>query len=92
MVSKDESKIVIWPLYFDGSLSRHKGRRIRKQYVLDKSPSVEDISNAAKSLGLHPVVEKNAMHPSRAWRKEGRVLVDKKYSKQRILLEIAKRL
>ncbi|MEM0493164.1 MAG: signal recognition particle subunit SRP19/SEC65 family protein [Candidatus Thermoplasmatota archaeon] len=92
MVSKDDNKIVLWPLYFDVSLSRSEGRRVKMQHKSDKYPSVDDIANVARSLGLHPIVDKNAMHPSRAWRKEGRVLVDKKGSKQHILVEIAKKL
>lgn len=91
MVSKDEDKYVIWPIYFDRSVSRLDGRRVSKKHAVEK-PSAESISKVAKSLGLHPVLEKKAAHPSRYWKKDGRVLVDKKGSKSKLLVQIANRL
>ena len=91
MVSRDEDKYVIWPVYFDKTISRLGGRKVAKKHAVEK-PSIEDISKAAKSLGLHPVLEKNAMHPSQHWKKEGRVLVDKKGSKSKLLVQIANHL
>jgi signal recognition particle subunit SRP19 len=92
MVSKDEKKIVVWPSYFEKSLSREAGRRLSNKYAVEKAPSVEDIAKAAKSLGLNPVIEKDASHPARSWKKEGRVLIEKKGSKQKLLVQIANRL
>ena len=91
MVGKDEGKYVIWPFYFDKSLSRLEGRRVSRRHAVDK-PSVEGIAQAAKSLGLNPVLEKSAAHPSRHWRKEGRILIDKKGTKSKVLIQIANRL
>ena len=91
MVSKDEDKYVIWPIYFDKSVSRLNGRKIAKKHAVEK-PSVEDIAKAAKSLGLHPSLEKTVSHPSKPWKKDGRVLVDKKDSKSKLLIQISKRL
>ena len=91
MVSRDEDKYVIWPVYFDKSVSRLEGRRVPRKHAVDK-PDVENIAKAAKSLGLNPVLEKNAMHPARTWRKEGRVLIDKKGAKSKLLVQIANRL
>ena len=92
MVSKDENKYVIWPLYFEQSLSRENGRKLAKKFTSEKPPAVEDIAKAAKSLGLNPVIEKNAAHPSRPWERKGRVLVEKKGAKQKLLIQIANRL
>jgi len=91
MVSRGEEKYVIWPIYFDKSVSRLSGRKVSKKHAVDK-PNIEDISKAAKSLGLNPVLEKDIAHPSRTWKKEGRVLVDKKDSKSKLLTQIANRL
>jgi len=91
MVSKDEDKYVIWPIYFDKSVSRLNGRKIAKKHAVEK-PSVENISKAAKSLGLNPVLEKNIAHPSHHWKKDGRVLVDKKDTKSKLLVQIANRI
>ena len=91
MVSRGEDKFVIWPVYFDKSLSKLEGRKVSKKNAVEK-PSIDDIAKAAKSLGLNPVLEKNAAHPSRHWKKEGRVLIDKKDTKIKLLRQIANRL
>jgi len=91
MVSKDEGKYVIWPVYFDKLATRLDGRRVSKKHAVEK-PSIEHIIKAAKSLGLNPIMEKNAAHPSHPWKKEGRILIDKKDSKSKILIQIANRL
>ena len=91
MVSRDEDKYVIWPIYFDKSVSRLNGRRVSKKYSVEK-PSSEAIAKAAKSLGLNPVLEKDCSYPSRVSKKEGRVLIDKKESKSKLLVKIANRL
>jgi signal recognition particle subunit SRP19 len=91
MVSRGEEKFVIWPIYFDKSVSRLDGRKVSKKHAVDK-PSADSIVKAAKSLGLNPVVEKDSRHPSKHWKKEGRILVDKKSSKSKILTQIANRL
>ena len=87
MVSKDEEKYVIWPIYFDKTVSRIEGRRVAKKHAVEK-PTLEGISKAAKSLKLNPVIEKDCKHPSRNWKSEGRVLVDKKGAKSKILNQI----
>lgn len=92
MVSKDDKKFVLWPTYFEKSVSRFAGRKVARKYALDKPPSLEDIAKAAKSLDLDPVIEKNVAHPSRVWKKEGRVLIKPRGSKQKLLVQIANRL
>jgi len=91
MVSRGEEKYVIYPIYFDKNVSRLAGRRVPKKYAVEK-PNIEDIAKAAKSLGLNPVVEKNSSHPSKPWKKNGRVLIDKKDKKSKLLKQIASRL
>jgi len=91
MVSKDEDKYVVWPIYFDKSVSRLNGRKVAKKHAVEK-PNAEAIAKAAKSLGLHPVLEKESIYPARRWKKEGRVLIDKKDSKSKLLVQIANRL
>ena len=89
MVSKNEDKWVIWPVYFDKSASRLSGRRISKKYAIEK-PLLENIAKTAKQLGIHPILEKNCCHPKKHWKKEGRLLVDHSEPKSKILLNIAK--
>ena len=91
MVSRGEDTYVVWPIYFDKSVSRLSGRKVSKKNAVDK-PDIESISKAAKSLGLNPILEKDVAHPSRYWKKEARILVDKKDTKSKILVKIANRM
>ena len=91
MVSRDDEKFVIWPTYFNKAVSRTKGRKVSKKYAVEK-PSLENIAKAAKSIGLHPIVEKNCAHPSSPWKKDGRILIDKKGIKNKLLVQIANKL
>jgi signal recognition particle subunit SRP19 len=69
-------KIVIWPTYFDSTVSRKDGRRVTKRYAL-KSPASGEIAEATRRLGLDPVVEQDKAYPASWWKKSGRVLVKK---------------
>ena len=91
MVSRGEEKYVIWPIYFDKSVSRLAGRKVSKKQAIEK-PNIEDIAKAAKSLNLNPVIEKDCYYPSRNWKKEGRILIDKKDLKSKLLRQISNRL
>ena len=91
MVSRDEGWIVLWPDYFDNSLSRSKGRRVPKKLAVN-SPAVEDIAIAAKRLKLNPVIEADKAHPRQWWRKNGRVLVKPRARKEVILYSVARAL
>jgi len=91
MVSRGEDKYVVYPIYFDKSVSRLNGRKVAKKHAVEK-PSIESISKAAKSLGLNPVLEKDIPHSSRHWKKEGRILIDKKSPKSKLLVQIANRI
>jgi signal recognition particle subunit SRP19 len=89
MVSRGEEKYVVYPIYFDKTVSRLSGRRLPSKYAVEK-PSIDDILKAAKSLGLNPILEKETFHSSRPYRQEGRILIDKKDSKNKLLIQIAK--
>ena len=91
MVSKDDDKLVIWPVYFDKLVTKKSGRKISKKLAVEK-PSIDKILKASKSLGFNPVLENDKSYPSRHWKKEGRILIDKKGSKTKILNQIASRL
>jgi signal recognition particle subunit SRP19 len=91
MVSRDDNKYVIYPLYFDRSVSRLQGRKVPQKHAVEK-PSLENIAKAAKSLGLNPILEKNATHSSTPWKREGRILVEKKGPKSKLLLQLSNRL
>lgn len=91
MVSRGDKIYVIWPEYFDSTLSRAEGRRVSKKYSVP-SPRLEDIQKAAKLSGLKPVVEEDKAFPGKWWKKSGRILVPKKLTKQKVILKIAMKL
>lgn len=91
MVSRDDEKYVIWPLYFDKTRSRLQGRKVAKKHAIEK-PTVDAIAKAAKALGLNPIVEEECAYPADHWKKTGRVLIDKKTTKSKLLVQIATRL
>ena len=37
MVSKDEDKYVVWPIYFDKTVSRINGRKVAKKHAIEKT-------------------------------------------------------
>jgi signal recognition particle subunit SRP19 len=91
--SKKEKYIVLYPEYFNSKYSRAEGRKVSRQ-LARKSPTVEDIEKAAKSLGYEPIVEKDKSYP-RFWHKNrGRVLIEKtkKTKKTDLLKDIGKSL
>lgn len=91
MVSKRDEKLVLYPRFFDAAKTRAEGRRVSSD-LAKSEPHAGDIAEAAKTLGLNPVLEKDAAHPIAWWEKNGRVLVDKKWKKEETLKRIAKRL
>lgn len=83
-------KWVIWPIYLDAEASRREGRKLPKERALS-NPQIDDIVKAAKQLGLNPIKEEKS-YPSRWWRKEGRVLVNRGRKKIEILESIAEKI
>lgn len=90
MVSKDDGKLVLWPLYFDISEPR-PWRRVPKE-LASQSPTAEAIARIAAELRLKPVLERGVGHPKRWWLNEGRVLVDARGQKSVLIQQIAARL
>lgn len=88
---RSDDRYILYPLYFDSTISRKDGRRLSEKDCIEK-PTIEQIARAAQTLGLHPEIQKNNSHPSRSWKQDGRVLVDKKESKQKLLRLLSRRL
>ncbi len=87
---KRKDKYVVWPAYLDASLPRRLGRRVPLELAV-RSPSLREIAEAAEALGLNPEVDEEARYPRLWWSKphRGRVLVDKRGSKEEVLRAIA---
>ena len=90
MVSKGERIVVLYPEYFDASLSRKEGRRVPKRLAVS-TPKLEDIEKAARNLKLNPVKEECA-YPRFWWKARGRVIVRKTHPKTQIIMWVGKRL
>lgn len=91
MVSKRDGMLVIWPRYFDAERTRQQGRRVATKDAV-RDPKAGHIAEAARTLGLETKLEKEVAHPAEWWAREGRVLVEKKWSKEETLKKIAGRL
>jgi signal recognition particle subunit SRP19 len=91
MVSKGAGTFVLWPVYMDRERSRAEGRRVSAALAV-KAPDAQWVENAARKLGLDPVLEEKAVHPSLPYEKVGRVLVAKKGTKEQVLRQVAERM
>jgi signal recognition particle subunit SRP19 len=85
-----EGERVLYPCYFNESLTRKEGRRIKKTAAV-KNPSVRSILTAAKKIGLEASAEQKS-HPGQWLLKEGRVLVKYDKSKEILIKQIAEKL
>jgi signal recognition particle subunit SRP19 len=84
-------KIIIWPVYFDSTKARSKGRAVSAQDAID-SPSLDDLINAARKAGFKPEVEKDKMHPAQWHESSGRILIEKTGPKSAVLKRISQAL
>ncbi len=88
---RSKGKQIIWPAYFDASLSREEGRRVPKN-LASRTPNTEDIVKAALAAGLKAELQPGSAHPRTPHLRSGYVLVEAKASKGEIIKAIASRL
>lgn len=91
MVGRGEGKLVVWPHYFDKSLTRAQGRRVPSNVAIDE-PRVHDVAQAARTLGLKVEIDEEARPPAFWHSRKGRVIIPKNGKKEEILKQIASRL
>ncbi len=87
MVKKGDDHVVLWPRYFDASVSRAAGRRVPANLAV-KKPDAAWVNSAAKKAGFSPELEPKARHPALPWKVVGRVLV-KGESKEAVIRKVA---
>jgi len=85
---RKQDKILLWPTYFDSNKTRLQGRRVPKS-LATASPKLEEIQNAAKSIGLQPEAVLDVKYPKNSWQKTGYISIPKKGSKTQIIRKIA---
>ena len=88
---KKLDKAIIWPIYFDASKTRKKGRRVPKNLAV-QSPKIQELKEAVDKLGLKNEVNLESHFPKMPWAKTGMLLVEKKEAKEKIIQKIAKQL
>lgn len=81
---------ILYPCYFNATLPRRQGRRVPLNAGI-KGPVLSDVERAVKKLGLKFRVEEHH-HPAHWMRKEGRVIVEWKKSKEALIKNVARTL
>ncbi|MEE9409365.1 MAG: signal recognition particle subunit SRP19/SEC65 family protein [Candidatus Heimdallarchaeota archaeon] len=66
---------VLYPEYFDKSLSRKQGRKIPKSKAVDDC-KLSKIAYACKHLNLDHQIEKEKKYSKNWWNSEGRIIVN----------------
>lgn len=89
MVSKGADAFVLWPRYFDRSLSRGQGRRVSGALAV-REPDAKWVETAARKAGLEATLDEKAHHPGLPYDRAGRVLVKKAGPKEAAIGQIAK--
>ncbi|MFB6103768.1 MAG: signal recognition particle subunit SRP19 [Halobacteriaceae archaeon] len=66
---------VLYPAYFDATLSRSDGRRVATDLAVE-DPSVEELAEAVGQVGYDAVIERDIAYSREPTRTRGRVLVN----------------
>jgi len=80
---------IIWPAYFDASISRSKCRRVPLNLAI-KNPTAEQVAAAAGRLGWRVDIEPGS-HPAFWWRRTGKAVVkpSEDLKKQEVIRRLA---
>jgi signal recognition particle subunit SRP19 len=81
---------ILYPCYFDASLTRSSGRRVAAGLAV-KGPTLQDLERALKKERLHFRAEEKP-HPAQWHKREGRLIVTWKGPKEELLRRVAKSL
>jgi len=81
---------ILYPCYFNTELRRNQGRRVPRAMGVP-NPLLADLERAVKKNGLTCRVEEKH-HPAFWMRKEGRLVVEWKESKELLLKRVAQRM
>jgi signal recognition particle subunit SRP19 len=89
---KDYENVVIWLDYFNKTISRKMGRRIpRDKSIFD--PSLKELIDAAKDLGLEPKDTNDQVRfPRRPFVRSGYIALAKTQTKAKLIAAISAKL
>jgi signal recognition particle subunit SRP19 len=88
---RKQEKAIIWPAYFDLTKTRKEGRRVPKSLAV-QHPKIIEVKMAVERLGLENEFSSEAGYPKTRWLKTGKIMVEKKGSKEQVIAKIAKQL
>lgn len=66
---------VLYPAYFDATLSRSDGRRVPEDLAVE-APEVDEVAKAVQQVGYDAVIERDRHYSRESHLERGRVLVD----------------
>lgn len=78
---------VIWTVNLDSKKTRSEGRRIPRRLAVP-NVKLHELAEACKELGIPCRIEEKK-YPKCWWEEGGRVIVEKKSTKTKIMIEIA---
>ena len=89
---KDYEHVVVWLDYFNKTLPRNKGRRLRKEKCIF-DPSLKELIDATKAAGMEPIeTEDQVRFPKRPFVRSGYIMLEKKLPKTKILDKISEKM
>jgi signal recognition particle subunit SRP19 len=88
---KSKGKLILWPIYFDISVSLKDGRRVPKNLAI-RSPRIDDIVKATIAAGLNCEPILTTTHPRYSWQTTGCILINSKDSKSQVIRMVASKL
>ncbi len=86
---RKQSKIIIWPIYFDAAKTREEGRRVAKNLAV-AAPKLAEIEAAAFKLNMQPEAVPEKGFPKTPWNKMGMLLIEKQGSKEQTINKLAR--
>lgn len=88
---RKQSKIIIWPAYFDATRTRTEGRRVSKSLSVP-FPKILEIKEAVEKLNLEFELAIETKYPKTPWMKTGLFIIRKSDSKSKLIERVAKQL
>lgn len=85
-----KGECILYPCYFNASLSRSEGRRVPRTLGA-KGPVINDIERALKRANVKYRVEEHH-HPSYWIRREGRIIAEWHEKKESLIRKVAQKL
>ena len=88
---RPQEKTIVWPIYFDQTKTRRKGRRVPRNLAV-QHPKIAEIQTALERLNLRYEIKLEAGYPKTPWLKTGMIMIEKTFPKEQIIPKIGKQL